>query len=400
MRVCARHIALYVGALVATAAYVHAEPASRTNFFPIMAWNWVPDKPALLTKMREAGLTVAGFVAPKTLRACKAVGIRAIVSDPRASNYDWNNLDEAYARRKIKSLVADVGTNPAVYGYFLRDEPSANLFPGLAKVTSLITILSPGKIPYVNLLPNYATPRQLGANTYRTYLKKYIHICHPPLICYDNYSIMDSGSIRRCFWSNLEAVRAICLHNGLPFWTILLSVAHFNYRVPTAAALRLEVFASLAYGARGIVYFTYFAPKRGNYRMAPIDQFGHETPTWFYMQNVNLQVQELAPTLLTLTSDDVYYLGHIPDDCHGPTKKSLIKSVGAGNFLVGDFTGADASHYALVVNRDLHQSHCCHPQVGQQHTLKMVSPYTGQLVPFTGEQVWLAPGGGVLLKFN
>jgi len=30
--------------------------------------------------------------------------------------------------------------------------------------------------------------------------------------------------------------------------------------------------------------------------------------------------------------------------------------------------------------------------------LKMVSPYSGELAAFEGEQVWVAPGGGVLLK--
>jgi hypothetical protein len=37
----------------------------------------------------------------------------------------------------------------------------------------------------------------------------------------------------------------------------------------------------------------------------PVCQLGNETPTWHKHQNVNLQVQKLAPTLLQLSSDDV-----------------------------------------------------------------------------------------------
>ena len=58
-------------------------------------------------------------------------------------------------------------------------------------------------------------------------------------------------------------------------------------------------------------------PRRGNYRLAPIDQFGNPTQTWYFMQNVNLQIQKLAPTLLQLASDDVYHIGKAPSGARG-----------------------------------------------------------------------------------
>src|ERR1043165_2220905 len=89
---------------------------SETNlFFPLMAWNWAPSDKAVLQKMRDCGLTVAGFVAPKDLDLCQSAGLKAIVSDPRTSNYDFKKVDEAAARKNIASLVAEVGNHPAVY---------------------------------------------------------------------------------------------------------------------------------------------------------------------------------------------------------------------------------------------------------------------------------------------
>src|SRR5271166_4224988 len=129
------------------------QPPADTNFFPIMAWNSAPKDPAVLRKMHECGLTIAGFVAPATLDACRAAGLKAIVSDARVSGYDWANVDANKARKNVASLVAKVGKNPAVYGYYLRDEPSAGMFPGLAKVADLVRELSPGKWPYINLFP-------------------------------------------------------------------------------------------------------------------------------------------------------------------------------------------------------------------------------------------------------
>jgi hypothetical protein len=391
--------ALGFGLLLTTWSGVSAPAPTGTNFFPIMAWNGAPKDPAALQKMRECGLTIAGFAAPGTLDACRAAGLKAIVSDARTSGYDWANVDEAKARKNVASLVAKVGRDPAVFGYYLRDEPGTGMFPGLAKVAGLIRELSPGKWPYINLFPDYANSGQLGATSYADYLERFIATCHPSIISYDNYSLMDDGSVRESYWTNLEAVRAACQKHGIEFWNIVLSVAHFSYRELNAADLRFEVYTTLAYGGRGISYFTYFTSGTGNYRMAPIDQFGHQTPTWYFMQHANLQIQKLAPTLLQLRSDAVYHFGQIPSGANGPQTNSLVSGVGGNNFLVGDFTHLDGSRYLMVVNKDLAKSRPCSPQFRKApRRVQHVSAYSGTLRPFEGEDVWLPPGGGVLLK--
>src|ERR1035437_10124760 len=149
------------GLLLTTWSGFSAPATIDTNFFPIMAWNGAPKDPAALQKMRECGLTIAGFAAPGTLDACRAAGLKANVSDARTSCYDWANVAEAKARKNVASLVAKVGRHPAVFGYYLRDEPGVGMFAGLAKVADLIRELSPGKWPYINLFPDYANADQL-----------------------------------------------------------------------------------------------------------------------------------------------------------------------------------------------------------------------------------------------
>ncbi len=383
--------------LLASIPCAAGEPDS---FFPIMAWNAPPDDPAVLKTMRECGLTVAGFVRPEGLDNCQAAGLRAIVSDERASGYDWRHVDPAAARARAAGLVRRVRGHPAVYGYYLRDEPSADLFPGLATVADVIKELHPGAWPYINLFPNYATPDQLGAPSYDAYLAKFVDACRPTVLSYDHYALMEGGGLREGYFANLEAMRRAAVDHGLPFWNIVLSVAHFNYREATAADLRFQVDTSLAYGARGIAYFTYFAPPVGNYRMAPIDQFGNQTETWRRMQAVNLRVARLAPTLLKLKSDRVYHFGDVPRGGSGPDDRGLVGAI-AGPMLVGDFTHEDGTRYVMVVNKDLTGSAPCRPQFRETTSKpEMVSPYTGQTVPFEGEQTWLAPGQGALLKLT
>jgi hypothetical protein len=392
-------VAPILALLLTTFGGFTAPPPTDTNFFPIMAWNSAPKDPAVLRKMHECGLTIAGFVAPDTLNACRAAGLKAIVSDARVSGYDWANVDASKARKNVASLVAKVGRNPAIYGYYLRDEPSAGMFPGLAKVADLVRELAPGNWPYINLFPDYAEPWQLGTTNYSEYLERFIATCHPTLISYDNYSLMDDGSVRENYWSNLEAVRAACKKHGIEFWNIVLSVAHFSYRELNAADYRFQVYTTLAYGGRGISYFMYFTSPTGNYRMGPIDQFGNPTPTWYYMQHANLQIQKHAPTLLQLTSDAVYHFGHSPAGAGGPPANSLLTSAGGDMFMAGDFTHRDGSRYVMIVNKDLAKSRPCSPQFRQApRRLLHVSAYSGAVTPFEGEDVWLPPGGGVLLK--
>lgn len=365
-----------------------------------MPWNSPPIKTGVLKEIHDCGFTVAGFVPPGGLKDCEAAGLLAIVSDARASGYSWEGeVDAAKARLAVSNLVAEVHGYTNVFGYYVRDEPSAAWFPNLEKIASAVRDFAPGKWPYINLFPDYAENWQLGATNYSDYLERFIATCHPRILSYDNYSLMDNGSVRNNYWSNLEAVRDASKKHDLIFWNIVLSVAHFSYREPTAADLRFEAYTSLAYGARGLAWFTYFAPPVGGYRSAPVDQFGHKTANWPLMQNVNLQVQNLGPTLMHLKSDDVYHFGTVPSGCHAASTNSLVSSVGGDNFLVGDFTHEDGSRYVMVVNKDFAKSRPCSPQFRKPpKSLKHVSQYNGQLITYEGEYVWLAPGQGVLLK--
>ena len=383
------------------ASSLFGAPATGTNFFPIMPWNGPPVDRAVLEKIRDCGFTMAGFVPPSGLDLCQKVGLKAIVSDARSSGYDWAKVDREQARTNIAKLVAEVGKHPAVFGYYLRDEPSAAMFEGLETVASALRSAAPNHWPYINLFPDYAENNQLGTTNYEEYLERFVATCHPRIISYDNYSLMDDGTVRESYWSNLEAVRRVSKKHEIEFWNIVLSVAHFSYREPSAADLRFEAYTTLAYGGRGLCYFTYFAPPVGGYRAAPIDQFGNPTPTWHHVQNVNLQVQKLAPTLLQCRSDSVYHIGHIPAGCQGPPTNSLVSTVNGENFLVGEFTHRDDSRYVLIVNKDLNKSRVCAPQFREApKRLQHVSPYNGSVLPFEGEYVWLAPGQGVLLKID
>jgi hypothetical protein len=374
------------------------------NFFPIMAWNHPPEDPAALRKMRECGITVAGFAPVRQLDAIHAAGMKAIVSDARVGGYDWTKVDPGEARKKVAELVKEVNAHPAVFGYYLRDEPPANMFAGLETVASVVRELAPGKWPYINLFPLVAEPWQLGTKDYEEYVAKFVATCKPPILSYDHYAIFDDGSLGPKYFQNLEVMRAAALKHKVPFWNIVLANAHFRYRAPSAADFHFHAYTTLAYGGRGISYFTYLAPKVGNYRMAPIDQFGNETPTWHHMRNINNQILKLAPTILKLRSDAVYHFGKVPAGCHGPGETSLLTGLehDQEHFMAGDFTHEeDGSRWVMMVNRNVTTSFRPAPKFRTPAgKVRMLSPYTGELVPHEGEYAWVQPGGAALLRID
>jgi hypothetical protein len=169
------------------------------------------------------------------------------------------------------------------------------------------------------------------------------------------------------------------------------------------ATFNLQVYSTMAYGGRGIQYFTYFAPEIGNYQLAAIDQFGNRTQTWDMLRRVNNQIHALAPTLIGLHSTGVYHYPDVPQQGQPPASSRLIRSVEmtqryvrspvGGRFLIGEFEDIGHRPYFLIVNKDLRNSFQFRLALKQEGAkLIRISPYSGQEQPFGREMDWLAPG--------
>lgn len=366
--------------------------------FAILPWSSTPGDAETLDAIRECGFNLAGFVSPDSLDAVKAAGLQGIVSGLHVT--DPGQTDQDAVGKQVAALVAKVGNHPAVYGYYLRDEPSANMFPALAAYTAALRQAAPQARAYINLFPNYANEAQLGTPTYAEHLERYIATVKPPFVSYDHYALMDDGTLRGGYFANLEAVRAAAMKHELPFWNIVLSNAHFRYAEPTEGGLRFQAFTTLAYGARGISYFTYFTPQHGNYRLAPIDQFGNKTATWEMLRRVNLQIHALAPTLVKCESVGVFHHPNVPEGGRGIAESRFVAEVGGGDVVVGEFKDSGGSPMVMIVNKDLHQSIAVSVRFKQPGRITQINNYTGKSADWGGEGVWLASGQGALLRLS
>ena len=402
---------LLAGALFTASAQTFAQPPEISpRDFALMAWDQSPTDPHQLDLMRQAGLNISGFCTPGDLDQVQAARMACFVSDARANGYDWTEMpDKKTLQKNIGALVAEVRNRPAALGFFLYDEPQTQMMPGLGEVAEMLRNAMPGAWTYINLLPNYGTAERMGAPTYDAYVQKYMDEIRPPLLSYDNYSLFNGEMLGR-FFTNLATVRSAAHKAGIPFWNVVLANACFNYMEPSDATLSLQAYSTIAYGGRGIEYFTYFSPKVGNYRLAPVDQFGHRTATWYMLRRLNNQLRELAPWLIKLHSIGVYHSAPLPEGAEPVAQSSLIKQVRATTFesppvppeyLIGEFRDDEGHPFLVVVNKSLKYSMRYAIDLRDSgRRLALVSPYTGQLVSFAGEMNWLAPGQGALLEIK
>lgn len=386
-----------------------AQPAEKLPGIALMAWGESPSDENQLRGMKEAGLNLSGFCKVADLERVRSAGLQCLVTDPRVNGYDWLQLpaDDKIVEN-LRSLERDIAGNPAALGFFLGDEPNGKEIPQIGHVAMLARQALPGLLPYANLFPTYATPQQLQAESYDAYVKMLLSDSGQPMLSYDNYSLIDGKMLDR-FYTNLEIARRISLETHTALWNCILSVAHFTYMVPSDATFNLQVYATLASGGKGIQYFTYFAPKVGNYRLAAIDQFGNRTATWDALRRINLQVQALAPTLAKLHSTGVFHYPDVPEQGHPLSESRIVRSVELsqpgredpqkGRVLVGELADESGRPYIMIVNKDLSGSFSFQVELREPYKkLIRVSSYTGEEEDFGGEMNWLAPGAGILFR--
>jgi uncharacterized protein YjdB len=285
------------------------------------------------------------------------------------------------------------------------DEPPAGDFP-IAK-TWWEASKEKGFTASVNLLPNYGTfPDQYGAPDYRTYLEKYITECHPEYLSYDHYAMYEGPVLREDqFYSNLEIMREMALKYSIPFWQIVEGCKYSDHAYPSPAVYNIQVFSTMAYGGRGISYWTYYYYSwnwcNGNTcdTRAPIVS-GRRTKSWDYLRDVNMQIHALAPVYCTLKSVNVFHTNTIPRAASGISSSVYVQSVGEGNFLVGEFIDPAGTPYLFVVNKNLSRTVPVKISLKSGGRLMRVSPNGQGLEPYEGLQAQLAPGAGALLKIE
>ncbi len=223
-------------------------------------------------------------------------------------------LDNPAERAKLDALVARVRKHPALYSYFLRDEPSAADFPALGRLVAYLRQHDPAHLAYINLFPTDANNQQLGTKgdtvtAYREHLRQFVDQVKPSLLSYDHYQFAVRGDTNHYFL-NLALMREIGQQRGLPFLNIVQAASWDpSMRIPTGDEVRYLAYTTLAYGAQGISYYVYCWPgHKGGIALAN----GTPTPLYHVLKSVNREFAAIAGELQPLSSLGVYHTGMTP----------------------------------------------------------------------------------------
>ena len=286
-------------------------------------------------------------------------------------------LDDAAKRARLDALIEKVKKHPALDAYYITDEPGAGAFPGLGKLVAYLRQRDPAHLAYINLFPSYANEAQLGVSAdaaerarvgypqnfagvgtsdktvlaYRGYLKKFVKIVQPDLLSYDHYHFMKKDDGKQYFL-NLALIREAAIEAGKPFLNIIQSsLVEKVWRLPNPAETRFLVFTTMAYGGRGISYFTYWGPAD----FAGLYRDGKPSPMVKEVALLNAEIVRFGPALLELDSTAVYHTAPLPYGTQAVPADAPVRFTGGGEFVLGLFGRKGQTTAFMVVNRNYRQ---------------------------------------------
>ncbi|REC49594.1 hypothetical protein DRF67_03760 [Chryseobacterium pennipullorum] len=326
---------------------------------PIIGYMGVPEQNISVDNykvMKDAGFSISlmNFSnlnnAINALDTAQKAGIQLILFFPQLHSEPQINIP------KIKN-------HPALYGYFIGDEPFPSDFNNFLKYIDIIKTYDDSHKFYINLNPMYAPKERFDGVNYEDYISQAINKLPFSFVSFDHYPLV-GNKIRKEFYENLEIINRQSQKYNKPFWAFACSTIHFDYLKPELAGLKLQQFGNLVYGAQGLQYFTYWTMTsdpnwiKDNYSYSIVDDKGQPTSTYNIVKIINEQVQRLAWVFAGAKSDAVFHTGNnIP----AGTKKltSLPKHFSSfstkGQDALIAYMSNGAKEFIIIQNKSLSQ---------------------------------------------
>ena len=365
---------------------------------------------AAATQMQEGGWNLVWCSTIQEMDVAHRHGLRAQLFDPLLNPASLDNKEK---RAKLDALIEKVKNHPAMYCYFITDEPGAELFPGLGKLVAYLRKKDPAHLAYINLFPTYADNEQLGTEgdtvtAYQEHIDQYVSTVRPGLISWDHYQFAVVRDMPDYFL-NLAMIRKKSLSSRIPFLNIVQACTWTkSMREPNEDEMRYLVYTTAAYGAQGISYYVYTPPTDHSPGIATPD--GQPTRVYGWLKVLNPEFSAIVTQLQPLKSLGVYHAGMHPPGAvalpkHGAfrfdppiARQEFIKDKPVKGALIGDFGAHGKATHAVVVNLDYKASATL--TVRGPGSLEVFDASTGKWAPCGSNHatLQLQPGGGKLIR--
>ncbi len=403
-----------------------AEAATRPATFQIGGYciSWAYREPTWLVALHDAGLDFVNNLdhhfdsqyGLETVRLLDSLRVarpgftmRAIVSlsqtDPGHEAFSsLSDVSPATLARIGKTLRPGAGYNSdSILGWNLADEPSTRAGMDLIGVQARSLRRQPAtatRLPFVNLLPiaepggsaGYEGEFRPGRDRMQAYaaycdawLAQFDSLPEPaPVLSFDLYPFQSSERPRSDFPENLAVASDRARAYGrsgvrVPLWSVIQLSPHRMKdqpysATPKVAHTRWQAWYAVAYGAKGIAYWTLFPTGRvegPRFDIGLYDEQGRPGPRIPGIRTLNAQLHALGPTLMQLDPVEVWHgtggqgSGFEVDTDWGPAGFSkpvtqvTAEPIAGGGGKADDLVFAQLRHattgedYLLVMNANL-----------------------------------------------
>jgi hypothetical protein len=117
------------------------------------------------------------------------------------------------------------------------------------------------------------------------------------------------------------------------------------------------------------------------------------------VKRVNRVLNAWGPTLLKLRLKGAYHL----DKAEPPSGKPsnlILTNPGSTELVVGEFEHEDGGTYLIILNKNLSHSAGLYPVWSKKPSNIELLREDALWAPFSGEDIWLAPGQAALLRIK
>ena len=340
----------------------HVPPAPGVPEFALFGWVSPPADSTDLNRMTELAGTGMNLALPawddsgKTadnlhrLDLAAATGMKCLIWERRFERFLTLDVKTPAGQALLDSIVATYRSHPAFAGYYLGDEPPVAEFPLLADLHAQLRIHDPDHPAWNNLIGPSSFPTHAAwEGTTRDYLDQ----TRAAVLCDDQYDFTDTGDRMR-FVENAAALGALSRERGIPFWAIVQLVAHAFFRELEDGELRWQVSTLLAYGARGVGYFTYWTPAPDtvwNWQPAIIGWDGVRTHWYDTVARFNARVIQAGNALARLDWVAAEHAGSVPPSGVAFRPDAWLTEV-RGRAVLGKFADSTGTRFLVVANSD------------------------------------------------
>jgi hypothetical protein len=243
----------------------------------------------------------------------------------------WSRGAPDYIGEAVPPAVArTLAANPAVWGYYVMDEPDNKnskrgaTFQQLAEKIKDYRAADPNHVAWINV-----------SSVLGSYLSDYMEVVRPDFLSFDLYRWWAKESD---WWRGLEAHREAALRAHVPMIMWIESNSSFNALRPppedNATKIRWSVYTSLAYGCKGVQWF-----------IGSTDED---------VAKLNAELAVLGPTLIKLESKRVFHTSDVPREGLRLPEASWYFT-DARDLVIGEFVNPDDPNasYFVIANKSI-----------------------------------------------